>query len=57
MLESALRFRRAFEQMELEDVSFIREDPPTREDWNKATQLITVLKQFHEVTQSLSRSS
>ncbi|XP_077237332.1 zinc finger BED domain-containing protein RICESLEEPER 1-like [Tasmannia lanceolata] len=59
MLETALKFRKAFERLEDEDVLFVTElkdGSPTFEDWDNARVLTHFLKTFYDATLRLSGS-
>ena len=58
MLESALKFQKAFERME-EETQFVHDlklTPPTTEDWNNTQVLTKFLKCFFDATKTLSAS-
>lgn len=59
MLESALKYQRAFERLEDQDSHFasdLREGPPMGSDWDNARALVKFLKCFFESTKRLSGS-
>lgn len=60
MLESALKYQRAFERLEDQDghfVSDLKEGSPTGSDWDNARVLVKFIKCFFESTKRLSDSS
>ncbi|XP_054800155.1 zinc finger BED domain-containing protein RICESLEEPER 1-like [Prosopis cineraria] len=64
MLESALKFQKAFERLEDEDEDYMgqfiggtkREGPPKASDWNKARVFLKFLKVFYDITLMFSSS-
>ncbi|KAH9670185.1 BED-type domain-containing protein [Citrus sinensis] len=61
MLESALKFQKAFERMEDDDqhyVSYFKEDggPPNSDDWENANVFVLFLKSFYDITLKFSGS-
>ncbi|OMP03595.1 hypothetical protein CCACVL1_02351 [Corchorus capsularis] len=57
MLDSALKFKKAFDRLEDDDIEFsINLDgrAPRADDWSKARVLVNFLKLFYEVTKFLS---
>ncbi|XP_054801465.1 zinc finger BED domain-containing protein RICESLEEPER 1-like [Prosopis cineraria] len=64
MLESALKFQKAFERLEDEDEDYMgqfiggtkREGPPEASDWNKARVFLKFLKVFYDITLMFSSS-
>ncbi|KAH9727227.1 BED-type domain-containing protein [Citrus sinensis] len=61
MLESALKFQKAFERMEDDDrhyVLYFKEDggPPNSDDWENANVFVLFLKSFYDITLKFSGS-
>lgn len=61
MLESTLKFHKAFERMEDDDqhcVSYFTEDegPPNSDDWENANVFVLFLKSFYDITLKFSGS-
>ncbi|KAH9750241.1 BED-type domain-containing protein [Citrus sinensis] len=61
MLESALKFQKAFERMEDDDqhyVSYFKEDggPPNSDDWENANVFVLFLKSFYDIILKFSGS-
>ncbi|KAF8014549.1 hypothetical protein BT93_H0385 [Corymbia citriodora subsp. variegata] len=60
MLDTAIKFKKAFQRMEEDDLFFLREidhDAPQDEDWENATILCKFLKRFYDATKMMSGSS
>ncbi|XP_054821797.1 zinc finger BED domain-containing protein RICESLEEPER 2-like [Prosopis cineraria] len=58
MLESALKFQKAFKRLEEKDTTFAidKEGPPTIKDWENARVFVKFLKIFFDVTKKVSGS-
>ena len=61
MLESALKFQKAFERMEDDDwhyVSYFKEDerPPNSDDWANANMFVLFFKSFYDMPLKFSGS-
>ena len=60
MLDTAIKFRKAFERMEEDDSAFVDElnhNLPKDDDWENAIILSEFLKIFHDATNRMLRSS
>ncbi|XP_038888299.1 zinc finger BED domain-containing protein RICESLEEPER 2-like isoform X2 [Benincasa hispida] len=56
MLESAIKFAKAFDRLEDDEDAYRNDSPPTKEDWGNARMLIRFLKVFYNVTLKVSGS-
>lgn len=60
MLDTAIKFRKAFERMEDHDPSFVSEldhETPKDDDWENAINLSNFLKAFYDATKKMSGTS
>lgn len=60
MLDTTIKFNKAFKRMEEEDLYFLREidnDPPEDEDWENVIILSKFLRRFYDATKMMSDSS
>ena len=59
MLESAIKFQKAFEMMEGEDgyyLCYFNNEPLVEKDWNDAQLFLKYLKSFYDITLKFSGS-